>query len=467
MINNHDAFEMLLEARVDLTRNEIGSAIEYGQVSMLQKMIDLRTTYGWMWPGDSFTRCYFTRNQMKFSHMYLFLLQQPDLTIHERDVRMLINKEQTAIFHQVIEHHFHLQNTDDYLSIIHNCCEDGQLEMLQMFVTKYPFSSYLTKEQPCLDLQFHCGFTPSKHLPIIKYLFEECQLPLHRVYTSLAAFIGSMELLQYLHSIQCPWDHLTTESAAKTGHLNCLQYAHEHGCEWIWDSAAAAAEYDELECLEYIHKHGGPCTDQVYLMAVMNGNHKILQYAFANHLQWYTPEDQTWESTVKIHFDSDDEETEYDKQLTIFLACMMEISIDNDYWRCFQTILHCSLCDGYFDDTLSSMQENSSLGCMIVLLASRYYDKTTEELHEFLESIEHVLEYNSITYLDDTDLLDVLKMGLRNIYPFSREFASNYPKLTILMSFHMELYHKCIHECKQHILVNADAVIDDCLIPYL
>jgi hypothetical protein len=89
--------------------------------------------------------------------------------------------------------------------------------------------------------------------------------------TALAARLGQIHALTFLHENGCPWDECTCSSAAGGGHLSCLQYAHEHGCSWDVDTCTEAAQHHHLPCLKYACENGCPTDVQTSISAVRHG----------------------------------------------------------------------------------------------------------------------------------------------------------------------------------------------------
>ena len=74
----------------------------------------------------------------------------------------------------------------------------------------------------------------------------------------VAALLGRLKSLQYLHECSCSWDVFTCRFAAISGHLDCLKYAHENGCPWDVHVCKLAEKQGHLSCLYYAFEHGCP-----------------------------------------------------------------------------------------------------------------------------------------------------------------------------------------------------------------
>jgi hypothetical protein len=68
------------------------------------------------------------------------------------------------------------------------------------------------------------------YLDVLKYLHEECWVPLTSKCCAVAAGEGKLKILKYLRENGCPWNKKTTEYALKHGHRDCYDYAVENGC---------------------------------------------------------------------------------------------------------------------------------------------------------------------------------------------------------------------------------------------
>jgi hypothetical protein len=86
--------------------------------------------------------------------------------------------------------------------------------------------------------------------------------------TALAARLGQLHALQFLHENGCPWAESSCSSAASRGHLSCLQYAHEQGCAWNAKTCTEAAQNGHLLCLKYACEQGCPIDVETLRLAV-------------------------------------------------------------------------------------------------------------------------------------------------------------------------------------------------------
>lgn len=139
-----------------------------------------------------------------------------------------------------------------------------------------------------------------------------------------AACRNELEVLHYLHELNCPWDASVCEIAARKNSLECLMYLHENGCNWNATCCKAAVEGENLECLVYLHGNGCPLDNtlcklterpDVALYLLQNGSapssniwdfvgsdfRRILQCFVARNLPWTATPDATLR-VAKAHY---------------------------------------------------------------------------------------------------------------------------------------------------------------------
>jgi len=75
---------------------------------------------------------------------------------------------------------------------------------------------------------------------------------------AVAAQLGWLDCLIFLHENGCSWDVFTCSGAARYGHLNCLKYAHMNGCPWDAKTANKALQNRNVECFQYAKTNGCP-----------------------------------------------------------------------------------------------------------------------------------------------------------------------------------------------------------------
>jgi hypothetical protein len=100
----------------------------------------------------------------------------------------------------------------------------------------------------------------AKHGSIVtlQYL-RSIDSPWNESICSIAAANGHFELLQYAHANGCPWDSDTCRGAAKKGHLDILQWARANGCPWSSATCWEAKRFRHEKVLQWARVHGCPC----------------------------------------------------------------------------------------------------------------------------------------------------------------------------------------------------------------
>lgn len=68
----------------------------------------------------------------------------------------------------------------------------------------------------------------------------------------VAALLGKLKTLKFLHESGCEWDESTCEAAALYDKLDCLKYACESGCYSGFNTLICALTYENNSCLPYL-----------------------------------------------------------------------------------------------------------------------------------------------------------------------------------------------------------------------
>ena len=101
-----------------------------------------------------------------------------------------------------------------------------------------------------------------------------------------AAFGGHLEVLQWLHTNDYPWDTNTSPHAAFEGHLEVLKWLREHGCPWSGGTCTNAAMGGHLEVLQWAHANGCPWNKKTCTYAADGGHFEVLKWAHENGAPW-------------------------------------------------------------------------------------------------------------------------------------------------------------------------------------
>lgn len=101
-------------------------------------------------------------------------------------------------------------------------------------------------------------------LACLKYVCEN-GCPINEMVYSEAARTGDVSILNYLKTLSCARDISACVLAAKMGHLECLKYLHQDGCPWGDEQiCVAAAETGKLECLKFALQNGCPISNVTF-----------------------------------------------------------------------------------------------------------------------------------------------------------------------------------------------------------
>jgi len=113
----------------------------------------------------------------------------------------------------------------------------------------------INKKYPCRSDVSHIAARQG-HLHILQYIRTVKEFP-WKEWTHFSCFFaaqgGHLEILQWLHDQECPWDKKTCQIAAQEGHLPILKWLLKEGCPWNKiDCIEAAIEYNQLVILQWI-----------------------------------------------------------------------------------------------------------------------------------------------------------------------------------------------------------------------
>jgi len=134
-----------------------------------------------------------------------------------------------------------------------------------------------------------------------KHQYQRCA-----EFSSMAAFYGKLECLQFFHERKLPWNPLTCvaailgnnqdclkyairngcpintpepiEAAAYMGNLSTIQLLYKQGCPWSIKACNRAARKGHLECLKFMRANGCPWSVKTVIAAVKGNNFDCLKY---------------------------------------------------------------------------------------------------------------------------------------------------------------------------------------------
>eukprot|EP00611_Tribonema_gayanum_P019784 TRINITY_DN3494_c0_g2_i1.p1 TRINITY_DN3494_c0_g2~~TRINITY_DN3494_c0_g2_i1.p1 ORF type:complete len:359 (-),score=31.87 TRINITY_DN3494_c0_g2_i1:256-1332(-) len=112
-----------------------------------------------------------------------------------------------------------------------------------------------------------------------------------------AAEGGHLHVLQWLRTINCPWDASTCAAAARRGDLTVVQWLHAQGCPWDENACCEAAEGGHIEVAKYLFEQGCPWDGRVCCRAARYGQLSVLQFAHAHGCPWKHDEAHEYTTT--------------------------------------------------------------------------------------------------------------------------------------------------------------------------
>ncbi|CAB9513064.1 ankyrin repeat protein [Seminavis robusta] len=101
-----------------------------------------------------------------------------------------------------------------------------------------------------------------------------------------AASIGSLQVLQWAHNKNLPWNEMTCKEAAKHGHMAVLKWARAKGCPWDEMTCKAAAKHGQLEVLKWARASGCPWDESTCAEAAFWGHLEIVKWVRAGGCPW-------------------------------------------------------------------------------------------------------------------------------------------------------------------------------------
>ncbi len=164
------------------------------------------------------------------------------------------------------------------------------------------------------------GAAQENHFDVVKWAVEtttntaDSMTDMPMVCTG-AAMSGNLGMLKYLRSKGFAWDGTLYRDAAEKGHVHIMQYAYENGCpiayepnhywtaaygghinvlDWLvsidypWEPCmlSAAAQSGSLDVCKWVLATGKPCVNYMCDMAAMAGKLEVLMWARSIGMPW-------------------------------------------------------------------------------------------------------------------------------------------------------------------------------------
>ena len=78
-----------------------------------------------------------------------------------------------------------------------------------------------------------------------------------------AAWVGNLEVMQWLRVHDCPWwEEDVCAAAAGGGHLEVLKWLRDVGCPWDVNTLEYAHDFGHAHVIEWARDNGAPLPDQ-------------------------------------------------------------------------------------------------------------------------------------------------------------------------------------------------------------
>eukprot|EP00953_Heterococcus_sp_UTEX-ZZ885_P012570 7207-Heterococcus_DN1.PRE.2 len=145
-------------------------------------------------------------------------------------------------------------------------------------------------------------------VPVLEWLQQQQDVELKEHTMCCAAEHGHLQLCQWLHAQQCPWDDTATFSAARYNHCATLRWLIESGCPHdvthvlnILSAAVLGARNGDFNTLQYLYECGIMASSDV-LTDTLNtaGAHNKLAVA-----QWLRQHGAEWPAVLRSPFYND------------------------------------------------------------------------------------------------------------------------------------------------------------------
>jgi hypothetical protein len=161
-------------------------------------------------------------------------------------------------------------------TILYIASQEGHLHILNWvkdnFTLKTPKSTYTG----ILDWELECSEEPI----LVERITDNTS------FSEIAAEVGRLDVVMWLHSNGFDWDFKTCRNAALNGHFDLLKWARVNGCPWNEPCCAAAAAIGHLEMLKWLRENGCPWGSLTCANAAENGNLETLKWAIDNGCPW-------------------------------------------------------------------------------------------------------------------------------------------------------------------------------------
>ena len=131
---------------------------------------------------------------------------------------------------------YHSETLENADSMIFGAVRGGHIKLLEWIKANLDWPNLWNHER---QKRFRCGIVAARNarneqLHVLQWLQENDYKFNHRAYVQTAACSGSLEVLQYLRTLErpCPWSFQVCNIAVKQGNLEMLKWAISNGCPY-------------------------------------------------------------------------------------------------------------------------------------------------------------------------------------------------------------------------------------------
>lgn len=116
------------------------------------------------------------------------------------------------------------------------------------------------------------------NLPMFQFIQSITQRRISEIHMKYAAQYGSLNILQYFHQQNAPWNEFTFEAAALNQHLSVVKYLILNGCPFKKFGYTSAYASQSLEIAKFVYEHYPVVDNNCLAKAIYNGSFDIVQF---------------------------------------------------------------------------------------------------------------------------------------------------------------------------------------------
>jgi len=164
----------------------------------------------------------------------------------------------------------------------HKTCEKaarhGHLAVLKMVADQWSLGmATMSLDSTMFNKKVFAYAAGGGHMEVIQWLHER-QCPWNEEACLAAARFGHLEVLQWLRARDCPWNMWCLHNAAWGGHTEVVVWARTNGCKWSRYATMWAARNGHIETLRVLRRMGCRWDEKACMWAAKEGHLDALQY---------------------------------------------------------------------------------------------------------------------------------------------------------------------------------------------